>query len=72
MPAAEALLEPTMATSGRIKASLRPHGEHRRRVVDHLQARRVVGLAERGWYWHVPPLKGGSLKCPTFRLADAI
>ena len=47
-PAAEALREPTMATSGRVRiAQLAAHGQKRRRIVDHLQARRIIGLAER-------------------------
>ena len=47
-PAAEALRAPTMATQERVEHGALPaHGDQRRGVVDHLQARRIVRLPER-------------------------
>ncbi len=47
-PAAEALREPTMATSGIVSAApLPPDGDERRRVIDHCQPVWIIVFAER-------------------------
>ena len=46
-PAPEALREPTMATIVMDSArDIAAHRDQRRRIVDHLQPRRIVGLAQ--------------------------
>ena len=47
-PAADALRAPTIATIDSASAAALPRTrEQRRRIVDHLQPQRIVGLAER-------------------------